>query len=169
MMRAIRSWLWRRTGWSLLGMLLAPALLAFVDRGIAGGSVTALYLTWLGLVTFELRIRAQGRFRQPIPELALVVPIGLAMLAYPFMHAVHPLDSIARADRERVVALARLAFAAGFLLASDHVAAAFAQREASRARALLVYLATLLLLCMPPLALLVLHGRVSRDVAEPAP
>ena len=156
MMRSLRTWLWQRTGFSVLGIIMAPALLAFVHRGVAGGIVTALYLTWLGFVAFELRTRAQGRWTKPIPEVALVAPIGLALVAYPY---VHHLESIALTDNARLVTLARLAFAGGFLLASDHVSVAFAQSEESRGRRVVVYLTTFLLLAMPPVALLVLHGR----------
>jgi hypothetical protein len=161
MIDAIRGWLSQRSGLALFGLLVVSAAVLAALNPIVGriatGILTSLYLIWLAAASAELQRTGRGRWRVPVPQLVLVLLIALSILAYPF--AGDP-QLGALFGSERLGVAARAAFAVGFLLACDHIAAAFAQRQTGWGRKLAAYLLSLLALAMPPLALLLLHRRI---------
>lgn len=162
MCASIRAWISHRSGAALLALLagaavVLAALVPIVGK-LAAGIVTTLYLTWLGWASFELRAYGRGRWHRPVPEAALVVLVGFALLVYPFM-----LDLQTRAFLGSVSlgTVARATFAIALLLVSDHIAAAFAQEQGTWSRKLSAYALAVLLLFIPPFAVLLLHGRIT--------
>jgi hypothetical protein len=162
MLASIRTWISHRSGVALLALLagvsVALAALVPVVGKLAAGIVTTLYLAWLGWASFELRACGRGRWHRPVPEAALVVLVGFAVLVYPFALDV---DAQTLLSNEALGTAARGAFAISLLFVCDHIAAAFAQEQESWGRRLSAYALAVLLLLIPPFAVLLLHGRIT--------
>jgi hypothetical protein len=161
MVETIRSWLSRQSGLALLGLLAASAVVLAALSPFAGklaaGIPTALYLAWLAFVSTELQRSGRGRWSGPFPQAALIVLVGVAVLVYPLADDPQ-LGTLF--NSEVLGTAARGAFAVALLLVCDHIAAAFAQSEAKWSHKLAAYLLSMLVLLIPPLALLLLHRRI---------
>ena len=163
------DFLGRVRGWQILLMMAAilfvGSLVPGLSVGLIGGLVLALYVCWLSAASIALRRFGTGRWRSRVPESVGGVAVLFALFAYPFVW-----DQPAGASG--AVGVWRVASAVAIFVLVDHVAIGLARRfsqgtrrfaQGEGGRGTFVEIAAyigLAALCLTPIAIPVLHGRI---------